>query len=208
MKRMTATQIEAKFGNPAGRNGKVNPNWYQENIVTVPMPFPMKYGEKEVRTCLLHRKAADAFVSAMTEVWEHCREEVKAEARPALRSAVKKDYGYDHDSKWYDAEVEKRMSGLGSVYWDHETLERLQELGLTAWGGSYNYRNTRGATSLSMHAYAIAFDIDTKHNALGTKGRFFKAEYAPYVAIYERYGFYWGGRFRRKDGMHFEMTAV
>lgn len=202
MQRMTTAQINAKYSNPA-KNGVLNQTWYRSNIISVPLPFPMVYGDKEVRSCLIHRMAADSLVTVLTDIWNHYRAAAKSEARPALRAAVKKDFGYDHDTAFYDAEVEKRIKDLGSVYWDHETRAKLQALGLTSWGGSFNFRPVRGGQALSMHAYGIAVDIDPAHNALNTEGRMPDAV----VKMFERRGWYWGGRFSRKDPMHFELTA-
>jgi len=204
MKRLTIVQIKKKFGKPAKPDGTLDKAWQRANIVVAPMPFPMTYAGKEVRTCQLHRLAADSFTLVLTAIWNHYRVEVKEDARPALRVAVKRHFGYGEDSAFYDAEVEKRIKELGTLYWNHETLARLKELGLTNWGGSLNFRPVRGASSLSMHAYGIAVDIDPAHNQMGTTGRMPQAV----IDAFESRGWYWGGRFSRRDPMHFEMTAA
>ena len=182
MKRLTSAQIRSRFGNPADSKGHLNRAWEHANVVSVLLPFPMRnvYNEQVQRAILFHRKGADQLIAAQTDIWNYTRRAIKARVG----------------------------NGKTTVEYDRLTLDELQRLGLDLYGGSYVFRLIRGANSLSMHAYAIAFDVDPKHNALGTKGRFFKPEYAPYVAIYERHGFYWGGRFSRKDGMHFELTAA
>lgn len=57
---------------------------------------------------------------------------------------------------------------------------------------------------LSMHAFGLAFDINTPTNQLGTAG-----DMDPRVVeIFEKWGFVWGGRWSRPDPMHFELGRV
>jgi len=68
--------------------------------------------------------------------------------------------------------------------------------------GCFNIRKIRGSsTSMSLHSWAIAIDLNYKGNELGNP----KPEMSPkIIAIFEKHGFYWGGNFTREDGMHFE----
>lgn len=73
---------------------------------------------------------------------------------------------------------------------------------LYSFDGCYNLRNVRGGDKLSMHSWGIAVDHNAKTNRLGTKG-----DLSPkIVKIFEEEEFTWGGRFGRKDPMHFEFT--
>jgi len=57
---------------------------------------------------------------------------------------------------------------------------------------------------VSLHTWGIAFDINVATNQLGTKG-----DMDPrVVAIFERWGFRWGGRWDLPDPMHFELGAL
>lgn len=57
---------------------------------------------------------------------------------------------------------------------------------------------------LSMHAFGLAFDVNTATNQLGTAG-----DMDPRViAIFEKWGFVWGGRWSRPDPMHFELGRL
>jgi hypothetical protein len=57
---------------------------------------------------------------------------------------------------------------------------------------------------LSMHAFGLAFDVNTATNQLGTAG-----DMDPRVVeIFERWGFVWGGRWSRPDPMHFELGRL
>jgi hypothetical protein len=76
-------------------------------------------------------------------------------------------------------------------------------------GGSFNYRTIAGTARLSLHSFGMAVDIavSPSHYWLWeTKGA---AEYKnsiPYeiVAIFEKHGFIWGGKWYHFDTMHFE----
>ncbi|HEV2755833.1 MAG TPA: M15 family metallopeptidase [Actinomycetota bacterium] len=57
---------------------------------------------------------------------------------------------------------------------------------------------------LSMHAFGLAIDVNTATNQLGTAG-----DMDPrVVAIFEKWGFVWGGRWSRPDPMHFELGRL
>mgnify|MGYP001596077712 FL=1 len=89
--------------------------------------------------------------------------------------------------------------------WDDEGLIHL----INSWGGSYNPRFIRGSrTVLSNHSFATAFDINVPWNMLGAQPAMVgkKGSIRELVPIANELGFYWGGHFKRRDGMHFEAT--
>lgn len=72
-------------------------------------------------------------------------------------------------------------------------------------------RFVRGSrTTLSNHSWGTAFDINYAWNCLGAlpalRGE--KGSVRELVPIAHRHGFYWGGHFSRRDGMHFEVARV
>jgi hypothetical protein len=80
-----------------------------------------------------------------------------------------------------------------------------------SWAGSFAPRFVRGSrTNLSNHAFGTAFDINARHNPLGTVpplvGR--PGSVRKLVPIANAHGFYWGGHFNRPDGMHFEAALL
>lgn len=84
----------------------------------------------------------------------------------------------------------------------------LTELILT-WEGSFAPRFVRGSRStLSNHAWGTAFDINSSWNRLGTVPalRGDEGSVRELVPIANAHGFYWGGHFSRRDGMHFELA--
>jgi hypothetical protein len=80
---------------------------------------------------------------------------------------------------------------------------------LLGFGGSFAPRYVRGSrTRLSNHAYGTAMDLNVPYNRLGTtpalKGK--RGSLRELVALANEHGLYWGGHFRRPDGMHFELA--
>lgn len=77
---------------------------------------------------------------------------------------------------------------------------------IESYNGCYVPRFQRLDDSvLSAHAYGIAIDFNAATNAQGDA----TPEIDPrIVAIMDRWGFAWGGRFRVPDGMHFEMARL
>lgn len=91
--------------------------------------------------------------------------------------------------------------------WDEKGLLHL----IKSYGGSYIARFIRGSrVHLSNHSYGTAFDINMKWNRLGKIPALVGQEGSvrELVQIAEKWGFYWGGHFTRKDGMHFEVCKI
>lgn len=91
--------------------------------------------------------------------------------------------------------------------WDKEgLLDRI-----LTWGGSWAPRYVRGSkTYLSNHSWASAFDINVAWNGLKRQPALVgkKGSVRELVPLANKYGFYWGGHFKRPDGMHFELAQV
>jgi peptidoglycan hydrolase-like protein with peptidoglycan-binding domain len=82
---------------------------------------------------------------------------------------------------------------------------------IKTFDGSFNPRLVRGSNSvLSNHTFGIAIDINVPWNKLGaipaTKGQ--EGCIRELIPIANKLGFYWGGHFSRKDGMHFEVAKI
>ena len=80
--------------------------------------------------------------------------------------------------------------------------------------GTFYWRKVRGAKRQSAHSYGIAIDINTEYSDYW-QWKYPKASetqeiaYAnriplEIVAVFEKYGFVWGGRWYHYDTMHFE----
>ena len=72
------------------------------------------------------------------------------------------------------------------------------------WDGCFNIRTKRGLSSLSLHSWAIAIDINAAWNGLGKQPTMSKE----LVACFTEAGFDWGGIWTRLDGMHFQLSKI
>jgi hypothetical protein len=82
----------------------------------------------------------------------------------------------------------------------------LEQMDPRQFGGGWVPRHIdwNPARPLSMHAWGLAIDFNTRDNALGASPTMDPRM----VAVFERWGFAWGGRWARPDGMHFELAKV
>jgi len=74
---------------------------------------------------------------------------------------------------------------------------------LKTFDGCFNIRATRGADTQSAHSWGLALDLNAAENALGQIPKFSEG----FVRCFEDAGFKWGGRWPRKDGMHFSLAG-
>lgn len=94
-------------------------------------------------------------------------------------------------------------------------FERLQKEKLhtkiLSYAGAFYPRFIRGSrTQLSNHSWGTAFDINVPYNGLGKIPAMIGKTgcVRELVPIANECGFYWGGHFSRKDGMHFEIGKI
>jgi hypothetical protein len=89
-------------------------------------------------------------------------------------------------------------------------LEEIQAQGLASaihpqqYGGCFVPRFIAGTTTLSNHAFGLAFDVNVPENERGTVGQINRQV----VAIFQKWGFTWGGTWHFTDPMHFELNRI
>jgi len=75
---------------------------------------------------------------------------------------------------------------------------------LKTWDGCFNIRQMRGINAMSLHSWAIAIDVNAFENGLNKEPKLSEG----FVKCFEDAGFDWGGRWKRKDGMHFQLKSI
>lgn len=75
---------------------------------------------------------------------------------------------------------------------------------LKTWDGCFNIRKKRGLASLSLHSWGIAVDVNAFENGLNQAPKLSTA----FVKCFTDSGFDWGGTWKRKDGMHFQLAKI
>jgi hypothetical protein len=108
--------------------------------------------------------------------------------------------------------VNGAAAALQAVIADLKALGPAYTRFLVPSAGTYNCRVIAGTQLLSMHSYAAAIDLSTRYSAYWQWSDKAAHGLAPYVdqiplqvvAVFERHGFIWGGRWADFDTMHFE----
>jgi hypothetical protein len=75
---------------------------------------------------------------------------------------------------------------------------------LKTWDGYFNIRKKRGLASMSLHSWGIAIDVNAAWNQLNMEPKLSKE----FVKCFTDAGFDWGGTWKRKDGMHFQLSTI
>ena len=75
---------------------------------------------------------------------------------------------------------------------------------LKTWDGCFNKRKKRGLSSMSLHSWGIAVDVNAAWNGLNMTPKLTPE----FVKCFTDAGFDWGGTWTRKDGMHFQLSKI
>lgn len=99
------------------------------------------------------------------------------------------------------------LSRVLEAIWERcgRSQAEIDRIGMSVYGGSFNFRTMRGGRALSMHSYGCAVDFDPARNGLGDKT---PAMDRRVIEEFEREGWEWGGHWRRTDGMHFQAART
>jgi hypothetical protein len=75
---------------------------------------------------------------------------------------------------------------------------------LKTWDGVFVIRNKVGLSSMSLHSWAIAVDVNRAENDLNMIPKLSPG----FVKCFTDAGCEWGGTWKRKDGMHFQLAKL
>lgn len=104
------------------------------------------------------------------------------------------------DHKCHALLIGRLTAALAEIYVTLGEAEYRRQ-GWNVYGGCHNYREKRGGSTLSTHAWGIAIDLCPNENPLASS----KTTFSPAaVDIMERWGFLSGGRAWNRDWMHFQ----
>lgn len=90
-------------------------------------------------------------------------------------------------------------------------LDRIAELQLNDFGGSFSPRPMRNGKTWSMHAYGAAWDFDADRNQLNwtsATAYMAKPDYRAFIEAHYRHGWISLGRERNFDWMHFQAVRL
>ena len=75
---------------------------------------------------------------------------------------------------------------------------------LKTWDGCFNIRKKRGGSTMSLHSWGVAVDMNAFSNCFGCSPKLS----AGFVKCFTDAGFDWGGTWRKPDGMHFQLKSI
>lgn len=85
---------------------------------------------------------------------------------------------------------------------------KVDDWGMSTFGGCFEYRVKRSGSTLSTHSYACAFDFDPANNGFRDPTPRF-AKFPEVLAAWKAEGFVWGGDWKNNtDGMHWQAAIV
>lgn len=119
--------------------------------------------------------------------------------------------------------VHKKCAGAFEAWflavWANAGKDRqlIRAWGMDATGGAYNFRLMRGGSSLSMHSWGCAVDMDVPRNGFHDNTPHFATLRKEVVEPFLKLGGVWGGDWdgdrdsldeRACDGMHFQFARL
>ena len=75
---------------------------------------------------------------------------------------------------------------------------------LKTWDGCFNIRKKRGGSTVSLHSWGVAIDLNAYDNCFGCRPKLSQG----FVKCFTDAGFDWGGTWRKPDGMHFQLKSI
>lgn len=114
-------------------------------------------------------------------------------------------------STMVNAKCKDAFSAIWTKTLEHYTLVGLKNLRLDMFGGCFNIRKMRGGSTMSMHSYGIAWDIDPERNQLKwprARANLDDKAYDKFWSFVEAEGGVSLGRARDFDWMHFQFARL
>lgn len=85
---------------------------------------------------------------------------------------------------------------------------KINEWGMNLCGGGFNFRLMKSSyNNLSMHSWGCAVDFDPVRNGFGDSTPNFM-NIPQVLKAFEKEGWVWGGKWKKKDGMHWQAAII
>ncbi|WP_342358522.1 M15 family metallopeptidase [Terrarubrum flagellatum] len=98
------------------------------------------------------------------------------------------------------------LDGVAKHYGSQDAIEQAR---MHLCGGAFNFRLKRGGSTLSIHSWGAAIDLDPERNAFGRRYRTSLGMMPqPVVELFAAEGWEWGGLWSKPDAMHFQAAKV
>lgn len=98
------------------------------------------------------------------------------------------------------------LAGILGHYGSQAAVEKAR---MHLYGGCYNFRLKRGGSTLSIHSWGAAIDLDPERNAFGKLWRANSGMMPEAVVkLFEAEGWEWGGLWSKPDAMHFQAART
>ena len=94
----------------------------------------------------------------------------------------------------------EEIAGPLKMAFDHIIGEKIEDE-IETWDGCFNIRRKVGNSSMSLHSWGLAIDINAAWNRDGKQPTMSKE----LVECFKDAGFDWGGDWSVPDGMHFQL---
>lgn len=196
----TLTAIINKLGGTTVKKVTVDP------LIQKYIDKPIKYTEVDYKTSLVKqsvlRKGTSAFGKAGCE-------------NMLVNVPVPANYPLKYDGKpvksirIHKLVADRLVAALQDIINHYgEDIEKVAP-GACVYDGSYNFRNSRGSSSTSVHSWGLAIDFDAAKNTMkmaAPKARLSQDIYKPFFDILEYHGFNSLGRRGDYDWMHVQAT--
>lgn len=105
--------------------------------------------------------------------------------------------------------AEDSLRDIFSEILEEYGIEGIEENKLNIYSGCYANRGKRGnRRQLSMHAWGLAVDINSKENGLGVPWPEQATMPKKVVEIFEKHGWEAGARWEKPDAMHFQLPRT
>lgn len=118
-------------------------------------------------------------------------------------------WGGDVKALWFHKKAaDSLLTCLDQVAKLYGSQAAIEKARMHLCGGTFNFRLKRGGSTLSIHSWGAAIDLDPVNNGLGVPWPRRATMPLKVVEVFERNGWTAGARWRTSDAMHFQAASL